>query len=201
MNTPAEIDDWQRVWQTQTAGPDAADLRERVARETRRKKVALILPIAVTLGIGGWMASRAAASDRWQDLLLAVETWTFIAVLWAVALWLERGTWRPLDESTAAFVSLSIRRCEAVLTGLRVSTAAYLAQLACILSWQLWYAPMSAADVLGAWPMIVLGWLGVPAFLLGTAWYGRRKRLELDRLIELRRQLTDPESISSPLLP
>jgi hypothetical protein len=192
MNPQVELEAWRLLWQSQPGGEAAADLRERVARETRRKKVLLICPVLVTISIGGWTALRAIASARFEDVVLAIETWLFIVVIWVGALWLERGTWRPLGDTTAAFLDLSIRRCQSALAGVRFAGVVYIVQLAVILIWQLRYSPTGPALILSSWPLVVLGWLGVPAYVAFGVWFSRGKRGELRHLLNLRRQLREP---------
>jgi len=191
MNPNAELDTWRLLWQAQANRPVAADLRDRVARETRRKKLALIAPVIVTIAIGGWIASRAMVSARLEDVALAIETWLFIAVIWIGCLWIDRGTWRPLSQTTSAFVDLSIRRCQSTLTGLRFALFLYIGQLLFILLWQFRYSSMAPSAIWGSWPVVLLGWVGVPAVVAFVLWYTRRKRAELAQLLVLRRQLSE----------
>ena len=191
MNPHIEMEAWRLLWRAQSDGRAAADLRERVARETRRKRVVLIWPVIVTIAIGGGTAWRANVSAHFEDVLLAMETWAFIAVIWTGALWLERGTWRPLGDTTAAFVDLSIRRCQSALAGVRFAGVVYVVQLVIILLWQFRYAPSGPALILISWPVVVLGWLGVPGFAAFGVWFSRRKRAELRHLLDLRRQLRE----------
>jgi hypothetical protein len=191
MNMNEELDSWRALWQTPPEAPSVADLRDRVRREARQRKVALVAPIAVTIIIGGWISSRAIASARWEDVALALETWLFIAVTWTGSLWLGRGTWRPATNTTRGFVDLSIRGCESVIAGLRFGAVLYLAQLAIILYWKLRFTSVSAEELIASWPVVAIGWLGVPLFFAGGVWLNRKKQAELRALLELRRQLTD----------
>jgi hypothetical protein len=43
--------------------------------------------------------------------------------------------------------------------------------------------------LLTSWPVILLGWVGVPVFFAARSWFMRVQRAELDRLLELERQL------------
>jgi hypothetical protein len=191
MNANGELDSWRVLWQAEVDAPSAADLRDRIARETRRKKILLIAPISVTLAIGGWVISRAMASARSEDVVLALETWLFIGIIWIGSLWIERGTWRPLADTTRGFVDLSIRRCQSIITGLRFATILYLAQLAFILSWQLRDPSIAPEAILMSRPMILIGWAGVPGFLAFAVWFSRKKRQELVTLVDLQRQLAE----------
>jgi hypothetical protein len=187
MNANVELDTWQRLWQTQADGPAAADLRDRVARETRRRRLGLIGPLLVTIVIGGWSLSRAFASPAFENVLLAVETWMFIAVAWLGGLWIDRGNWQPLSDSTSAFVDISIRRCEAVLRGLQFLVVMYVAQLVFVLAWRLQFGSIGFIELITSWPVILLGWIAGPGLAFFVTWYGRAKRAELRYLLDVRR--------------
>jgi hypothetical protein len=188
MNMNEELDSWRVLWQAEPEAPSASDLGDRVARETRLKKIA---PVGVTVLIGGWIAFRAIASPRWEDVGLAIETWLFIATVWTGSLWLDRGTWRPVTNTTRGFVDVSIRRCQSAIAGLRFAAVLYLAQLAFIIYWKLRFTAVTAEALAASWPVVALGWLGVPLFFAWAVWLARRKRSELQALLELRRQLAE----------
>jgi hypothetical protein len=40
-----------------------------------------------------------------------------------------------------------------------------------------------------AWQVILIGWLGLPAFFAWRFWFVRRQRAKLDHFLELERQL------------
>jgi hypothetical protein len=187
MNANVDLDTWRQLWQARADGPGAADLRDRVARETRRRHIAVIAPVLVTIVIGGWSVLRAIASPGLDNVLLAVETWIFIAVAWLGGLWIDRGNWRPLSDSTTAFVDISIRRCEATLRGLRFLVVMYVAQFVFILLWKLQFDSTGFAELMASWPVIVLGWIAGPVLFGFVVWYGRAKRAELSYLLDLRR--------------
>ena len=99
MEQNVELDRWRLLWQARADGPDAADLRVRVGRETRRRKAALIGPVLVTLIAGGGMTARAVAIRGIGEIALAFEAWLFIAVTWGIAIWIDRGNWAPLGNA------------------------------------------------------------------------------------------------------
>ena len=190
MNQDIDLDRWQRLWRARSEGPTADDLRDRVERETRRRTWALLPPALVTVVIGGGRAARAVATGTVADIAYAVETWLFIAATWAGALWISRGYWQPLGQTTAAFVEISIRRCRAVINAMRLGVALYAVQLAATLALHGHFSAAGWAVLLTSLPMIVIGWLGVPLALLVALLVVRRKAKELAGLLELRRQLT-----------
>jgi hypothetical protein len=191
MTNDVELENWRREWLTRSvpADADAAErLRRRVLRETSWLKLGLIVPILVTLGIGGWVILRLRTGQP-LDVLLAVETWAFIVVVWAVSFWIARGTWRPFADTTAAFVDLSIRRCEANLRGATFGAWLYVFQLVFLVVAIGAASPVGIVGGLKSSVVIVLGWLGVPTVLAGLHWFRRRQRADLEHLRDLKRQL------------
>lgn len=189
MNLDSDMDGWRRLWHARPDSVVAADLQDRVARETRRRAVWMIAPVFVTVAIGGWITARAFGAPELDNIVLAVETWLYIALIWAGSLWIDRGTWRPLANTTAAFVEISIRRCSSTVSGLRFGALMYVVQFLFIVWWKRHYSGLQWSDLLTAWPVILIGWVGGPVFLAFVAWYSGRKRAELQQLIGLRRQL------------
>ena len=121
--------------------------------------------------------------------MLVAEVWLFILVTWAGCLWIVRGTWRPLAETTVAFIDISIRRCRSNLRGASFGAWLYVCQLSFVMLWKLYSTSIELAVLLTSWPVILLGWLGVPVFFAWRSWFMRRQRAELDRLLELEREL------------
>jgi hypothetical protein len=150
----------------------------------------------VTVGIGGHLLMQAVSSPQLTHILLAVEGWVFIAVVWAASLWIARGTWRPYGQTTAAFVDLAIRRCQSNLTATRVGMWLYCAQFvsASLLVWAIDNSPRPLSVLLTSWPVILLGWIGFPAYIVWMVWFRRRQRAELARLFDLKRQLTGSDT-------
>ena len=113
-----------RLTRTPSSGSGVACCAKRA-----RYKLNLVWPILVTILVGGADHLARASHGASPRLLLAVETWIFIVVMWAGCLWIARGTWRPLADTTAAFVDISIRRREANLRGATFGACLYVVQL------------------------------------------------------------------------
>lgn len=189
MNSNTDLDEWRELWQGEPGtGSVAAELRERVLRETRRQNLRLLASILVTVVIGGGVAARAIGSGDADDLMLAAEAWLFIAVTWAGTLWIDRGTWRPLGDSTSAFLDVAIGRCRSALKATFFIVVMYVLQLAVVLWVKGLNSGANPATVF-TWPVVLLGWAGVSILVAASAFYVRRKRAELDRLITLRRDV------------
>jgi hypothetical protein len=193
MNSDTELAQWQRQWQApggaRNDADSAEDLRRRVTRNSRLLTIGLIAPILVTIGIGGAVIARALTLASPADVALAAEVWVFILVAWAGSLWLARGTWHPLAETTAAFIDISIRRCRSNLRAASFAAWLYVCQLLFVVLWRLLTSSIELTALLTAWPVILLGWVGVPVFFASRSWFMRVQRGELDRLLELERQL------------
>lgn len=193
MSSDMELENWRKLWQDAAAStiePETLEqLRRRVVRETRWAKWSLVAPILVTIGVGGGMILRALRSDEPIDVVLAVETWVFIAVTWVGSLWVARGTWRPLADTTAAFIDVSIRRRQANLRAVKLGVCLYMGQLAAVVF------VLAAMSPDGMAPEFPIGAVAVGA--LGGAglyyWIRDRQQPVLEHLAALKRQLQSTE--------
>lgn len=190
MTTDLELDSWRLQWQRQPVR-GAVELKESVLRETRRSKLMLLWPVAVTVICGGWTILQAWASSMPGATALAVGVWTYIAMAWAGGLWLARGTWRPGADTTVEFLALAIRRCESALRTVPFGIALYVFELAFMFLFTMRTTGATPGELLRSPPMILIGWIGAPVCVAWALWFARRKRGELDRLLELRHQLDE----------
>lgn len=193
MSVDGEMESWRRQWQggaRPTVDADTIErLRRSVVRETFWSKWGLIFPIFATLWSVATVVTPALRSGRLFGMLLGVETLVFAVVVWAVAFRLGRGTWRPLGDTTAAFIDVSIRRRVAYIRGAIAGACLYAAQFAflvVLLSLQL---PMGIEGAFSSPPAKALGWIGMPVVFAVLYWFGRRQHAELERLRALKRQL------------
>lgn len=191
MNQNVDLDRWKAIWRTGLEGRATASLQDGIARETRRRKAALVGPVAVTVMIGGWVVVRAWTSATVLDIAMAVEAWLFIAVTWATAIWIKRRTWQQLGMSTTSFLEASIHRCRGEIAGIGAGVVLYVVQVAAMLVVKQYFSPSSAREILTEWPVIFVGWIGVPVLSIAAVRYGRRKRKELERLLDVRMQLRE----------
>jgi hypothetical protein len=193
MSIDGELESWRRQWQGGAAPAADADaierLRRSVARDNFWSKWGLIFPILVVVWSGATTVLPALRSGQALGVLLGVETLVLIVVLWAVALWLARGTWRPLADTTAAFIDVSIRRRIAYIRGAIVGACLYVAQFAFLVIVLGLESPGGIVGALSSPQAKMLGWIGVPVVLAGLYWFARRQRADLERLRELKRQL------------
>jgi hypothetical protein len=193
MTADTDLQEWRRQWQGEPASAsraaEAERLRQRVLRETRWTKLGLIVPIWITIGVGGGMIWLALTTGLLVHVVLAIEAWLFIAVIWGGCLWIARGTWRPLANTTAAFVDISIRRRKANLRGTTFGVWLYVFQLLVMKAIVGFVTNETLVDSLTSAHMIIFGWIGLPLILVALHWFRKRQRAELERLLELERQL------------
>ena len=193
MSNDIEMERWRRQWQGGAEDASRANeierLRRHVLSETRWLKLGLIAPIFVTFGVGGGTIFLALLTGWSAHVAIAIESWIFIAVCWAGSLWLARGTWRPLADTTAAFVDVSIRRRESYMHGATFGLCLYVFQLVFVMVLLGVAMNLGVIGVLTSPQVIVLGWIGLPVVLVGAYWFRRRQRAQLERLLELKRQL------------
>lgn len=193
MSSDVELDIWRRQWQAESVEVQgdhlAADLKKHVERQSRWLKFGLIVPVLVTLVVGGGLILRALRTAQPVDVALAAEGWLFIFVTWAGSLWIARGTWRPLGETTAAFVELSVRRRRANLKAVPFAMSLYVVQLVIVALLSARYSEEGLGALMTAWPVVILGGIGLPALLVAGFFYARRQRAAIEHLLDLRSQL------------
>lgn len=138
--------DWSplsEAWRAEPAGPlpDPAELRGRIAHETRRMRRWLVVEVALSVVAAGASAWALAFRRSHQSSLFALDTLGMLALVWAFALWSRRGAWRPLSESTEAYVALARRRMR-----MRVRTAWFILG---VLALQLAVVVLASAPAIG----------------------------------------------------
>jgi hypothetical protein len=187
MNVDTELEVWRRQWQSDTTVP--LDLRRKVERQSRQMKIALIADILVTITIGGGTAGWAIRSPQPEIVLLAVATWVFIATAWTFSLAVNRRNWAPSAQDTAAFIDLSVRRCQSRLAAVGFAAVLFLVQIVFVLSWVYRNSPAHRQPLLtwllfGSVPIDFV-WSCTLVFFGFLFWFRRRKRAELVWLLGL----------------
>ena len=193
MNVDTELEAWRRQWQSDTTVP--LDLRRKVERQSHFMKLSLLADILVTVTIGGATTGWAIRSPQPEIVLLAVATWVFIATAWTFTLTLNRGNWSPSAQDTAAFVDLSVRRCQSRLAAVWFAAGLFLFQIVFVLGWvyrnsPAHWQPLFTWLLFGSIPIDIV-WLCTVAFFGFLVWFRRRKRAELASLLHLREEMTD----------
>ena len=179
MSAQLEFDRLKRVWQGVEDRAPSFDAEALVERDTRRMKLAVIGPIIVTVVAGGGSVLTALESRRIEDFVLAAGIWAFILSVWLGWLWISRRSWRPLTESTKAYLDLSIQRCISTLRALYFGAALYVIGFASVLIWKLYYFAADWRDVLTSRTVLCFAFVVTPILLYMLVVLSRRKRIEL----------------------
>ncbi len=190
MNAMPELESLRRRWQTQAPpAADVAALRERVAADSRANLRTLLVVAAGTLAVLGFTLYRAVLSDEPNTWVSVVFVTCFALLVWLVALVLSRGTWRPRDESIAAYIDLSIHRCRSLIVAAPIGIVLYVAGLVGSLAWRQRLLGVEWQQLLQAPEMIIAGWIGAPAYAIGMIVNARIQQRRLAFLETLRREL------------
>lgn len=192
MNAQPDFGSLKRQWQSAAPPlPDIAALRERAAADTRAHWRALLLVLAMTaLILAGSLTFALRSGEPGAWLSFGFST-IFATLVWSVALFMSRGTWRPRDDTIAACLELSIRRCRSMVLAAPVGIALYVVGLAGSLLWKDRLFGVDWPGVLGTPAMIIAGWIGAPLYATAMIWNARRQRARLKVLLELKRQLAE----------
>src|SRR5262249_40878141 len=129
----------------------------------------------------------ATLSPRSEVFILSIAIWIFIGIAWIAATLLRRGAWHPLASTTAAFIEISILRCERNLQALWIQAALYVVISTFNLVWIYKYQGRTSVTEFLAEP-IVVGFLAVVTPVLAGIWWWYRQRL--------RRELANLERLS-----
>jgi hypothetical protein len=180
-----ELERWQRQWRAQEAVPP--DLVKSVEAGTRTMRRGVIAEILVTVVMGGGSLAWAFAARRTDVTMLAFAVWFFIAVAWTASLRLRRGAWQPVTATTAAFVDISILRCERSLQAIWIQAALYVVTLVFDLVWLYYYRAETSVGEFLTRPFLLAFVLIVTSVLAAAAiWYRRRLLRELQSLRRVR---------------
>lgn len=190
MNAMPELNRLRQQWQEQPVpDADAAALRQRVAADTRAHTHTLIALSIGTLLIIGATAFHALRSGQPGAWFAVFYTAAFALLVWLVAMWLSRGTWRPRDESLAACLDVSIRRCRSVIVAAPIGIVLYIAGLIGSLAWRQRLLGVEWQQLLDTPAMIIAGWIGAPLYAIGMLVNAQLQRRRLAFLERLRQQL------------
>ncbi len=107
--------EWERLsstWGEVREGPvDAGWVLELVRRQNRRLEIALVCEVVITIGILGALAWWVVATGSREAVVFGTVALVHSAAVWAFALWNRAGVWRPLGQTTRAYLTLARERC------------------------------------------------------------------------------------------
>jgi hypothetical protein len=185
-----ELQQLNRQWQKQPASPTSIDsIRRQVSAESRAHR-RIVTGIAVAASVVmGLVYARAWITQQWDAWVTALVATAHMIVVWFVALWLARGSWRPRDESAAAHIEVSIRRCRSMIIGAPVGIALYVIGLIGALIWKKHVVGLEWSELLAEPPIILATWVGGSLFAGGMFWYARLQKQRLRVLLQMHQQL------------
>ena len=190
MELDTELARWQGEWRAHEGIPPS--LARRVERDTRRMRWGVAGEIAVTVAMGGGTLGWAVTSQRPDVAILAAGVWIIIAIAWTISILLRRGAWQPATTTTAAFMELSILRCERGLQAIVAQAILFPLVLGFDLVWLYSYREeTSVLEFLTRPAVVLIAWAGTAVAAAGAFRYRRRLRRELENLHRLRRELED----------
>ena len=134
MSIELEMAEWRSDWLAEKSVP-RIDLVDLVRRRTRRMRLQLACQLLwglSLLGFSAWFASRRPVFE-WVLWAAVIWTATFLAV--GFEIWNVTGTWGALQQSNAAFLDLSRRRCAHELRAVHIGRWALAVQLAIVTVW------------------------------------------------------------------
>jgi hypothetical protein len=194
MTADLDLEALRQDWQAEDSVPPT--LRRDVERQSRQMKIGLAGDILVTIVIGGGSTAWALLSGQKDAGYVAFGTWMFIAAAWMFVLMVNRGLWSPSAMDAAAFMDLSIRRCQASLAATWFAAALFVAEIVFGLSWAYTHADLH--ESFGKWLLfsslrIDAVWISTLAFVVGLVWFRNKKKRELARLLDLRRGMAEAD--------
>jgi hypothetical protein len=201
MSTPLvppdeELREWITDWQ---AGAEpAAEVRDAIRRRVKRQsfKMALYAAGEMVFGLSMLAFVIYSAAVRPAPFHLAAMGGLALLILWALAysLWSLRGTWRPSAETTAAFLNLSILRCQRRLGAVRAGWWLLALELAILIPWL--FESLGAGPL--AYGLLAVLTVLVTAFLIGTK---RQVLGDLQELEQLQKAMDSDEESFPDLRP
>ena len=195
-----ELKDWQAAWQApaeSTRHAPAFDIRHHAARAGRRLTFRYAAGCLWALALLAFSVVYALWHPTLQWFLWAAAVWIATLVAVGFMIWNGRGLWTAADRSTAAYVELSRKRCQAELRMIRFGYALLSAELAVVIPWLLWnffskrgLPRFDPASHLTGFAVLLALTVG---YLVWFTVYRRRKLRELALLADFERSVTDDD--------
>lgn len=190
-----ELRSWMQEWQAERETP--LGVREIILRRVRRQsfyqKAFAAGEIAVMVVMTSFLAWFGFTTRRPVDVVLVVAF--LILQAWAVVYGFRarRGLWRARDESAAAFLDLSLRRCAQRLKLVRAGYAILAVEVAVFVPW-IWVRTRAGVAPGASWLATRPGAYAFLAVFVAVAlaaivYVARRTRADLSALGEMKRAL------------
>jgi len=188
------------VWQRQTAWAAPEFPGGILGRKVRahRRLMRWVLAVEVLITVASLAASVALL--RWHGGITgtaaAVYTWVLLAVVWSFAVSNRRGTWRPVAETTRAYLDLSALRCRRQLRTVWLVIVLAAVQFGCVTLWlaaRVLQTPslLTPSRALVGW---IVGGLMTAIYVGWAVWFRRRTLRERAWLAVVRAEISEAET-------
>jgi hypothetical protein len=187
MRVDAELEAWRREWRS--GGIASSDLARKVRRHSAYRRLMLFTEVLVTISMGGGVLLWALQSPQADVIVLAIAVWFFLSAAWTFGVKNRKDCWTPAAMTTAAFLDISIRRCQAVIRTSTFAVLLYTSEMLFCLGWIYNRKSHEAHLAFRAFltsPLLFAVSICTVAFLAAIVWYRRRKQNELACLLQLR---------------
>jgi hypothetical protein len=172
VNIDTELETWRREWRDETE--PLPDLKEKIKRQNLRMVASAVMMMAL-LAASTTMALRTRGSFVSG---LASGLWAVSVVVGSYAWWVRRGTWKPVAQTTLAYLKLTHNRAVANARVLRFSFYFLLVTIVLFGAGAVWHGREFSALT-----AVILAALVAE---LGFLWHlGRRKRRAIERIAKL----------------
>jgi hypothetical protein len=186
-NWGALVADWQAGPSGHSLGASIATMRRRV--NAHRRTMIWVVGLEIIASMVAFAATLRLVRSGGGPLmwLVSVECWLLILGMWWYVLWNRRGTWRPLADSTEAFIALARLRCVRRLRTVWLIVGLVVAQVAIVTIAILagWGAQAPIAGKFGVLAWRVPALVAVLGYLACAAWLRHTTLKELDQLDRL----------------
>jgi hypothetical protein len=189
MKSDEELDMWKQYWQAQPSVPQ--DLFKKVEKENTHLRYYRVAEVLVTVLIGGGTAAAALVTRNVHWTVLAAGTWVFIVVAWFASLRYTRGVWAPGAPTTAAYLDLSIRRCQWRMKDARYNSVQSVLLTAFVLVVDYYILLDMSQRPPSLWLLAIAFIVISPGLVVGFERARRKAKTELDSLVDLQRQLQE----------
>jgi len=138
MNMDIELAEWRTDWLAGEVSETAMlrpELQRLVDRKRRRMALALFAELLFGAGMLAFSAWFASLRPTLEWILWAAVIWAGTFFASGFRIWNRAGTWTALQQSNAAFLDLSRRRCLRELQAIHIGRWFLAVQLAIVAPW------------------------------------------------------------------
>src|SRR5262249_25021234 len=165
------------------------DLFRNVEKDTRYIRYYRTAEILATVVIGGSVTAAAFITKSAGSILLAGGTWLAILMAWTFSLRYTKGIWAPGAPTTAAYLDLSIRRCQWRVEDARYDSIQSILLTAFVLIVDYYLILDIRHKPPSLWLLGIIFFVIAPVLVAVFEWRRSKAKSEMDSLTDLQRQL------------